>query len=358
MEIEKIDKNFVVLKRSIIKSDIYQIPHKMFDLYGVFYDENHGFLRMPYEEAKKVSDNIAWLNRHTAGGRLVFRTNSQFMTFNVRYDSLDAMSHMAFTGLAGFSLCEKTPKGERFVTSFGPSISDLKGYTRTTRSLKNRGKTKTYVLHFPLYNGVTELSIELVKGSVLEKPEKYQEIDPIIFYGSSITQGGCASRADTSYEDFSLKDLNLNYINLGFSGNAKGHLEMAKYIGSLKCSCLVYDYDENAPDYEFLNKTHETFFKKFRKFQPATPVIFMTKSNYYSTKDDKMRFKIIKNTYENAIKSGDNNVYFIDGRKIFPSEIRNHCTVDGVHPTDLGFYYMSKKLKPIFKKIFEIKNNY
>ena len=131
--------------------------------------------------------------------------------------------------------------------------------------------------------------------------------------------------------------------NLGFSGNARGEDAMYDYIASLSMSAFVYDYDYNAPSTEHLEKTHERGFLKIREKHPELPVIFVTAPN-----DDMKNIQrrnnraVIMKTYLNAVSRGDENVYFVDGKKYFSTFNADGCSVDGTHPNDLGFYRMAQ----------------
>ena len=194
-----------------------------------------------------------------------------------------------------------------------------------------------YVINFQLYNDVKRLYLGFKKGSTVEHGEKYAIDKPIVYYGSSITQDECASRPGNQYQGFISQRFNADFINLGFSGSAKGEPALAKYIGSLEMSTFVYDYDYNSPSDEHYQDTHEAFFKKFREARPDTPVIIVTRPFPCNLK----RIEIARKTYENAVAAGDKNVVFVDGRTLFGEEFKTCCTVDGCHPTDLGFYRMA-----------------
>ena len=155
--------------------------------------------------------------------------------------------------------------------------------------------------------------------------------------------------------------LNVDYVNLGFAGKALGEQVMAEYISTVPHSVLVMDYDNNAPTLEHLEKTHYAFYKKYREKCKDTPIIFVTKPNWWRDfPETEWKYKtlpttkIIKNTYRRALKEGDKNVYFIDGKSFFGKDIYS-CTVDSCHPNDLGFYLIAKKLTPLIKKILEKK---
>ena len=171
-----------------------------------------------------------------------------------------------------------------------------------------------------------------------------------MYYGSSVTQGGCASRPGMSYQGIISRRFDYDFINLGFSGNAKGEDAIAEYIKNLDMSVFVYDYDYNAPTVEHLNSTHEKMFKTIRKVNPNLPVIMMSRPKFNLTEIEEQRLNIIKTTYENAILKGDKNVYLLDGKKL--TELcKNDGTVDNCHPTDLGFFSMAKAVGDIIEKI-------
>ena len=178
---------------------------------------------------------------------------------------------------------------------------------------------------------------------------------PILFYGSSITQGGCASRPSNCHCALISRWLDAQQINLGFSGNAKGEAFIAEAIAKLSLSCFVMDYDHNAPTAEHLQNTHEAFFQIIRKAQPKLPVVFVSRP-YGDTGDYENAAKrrdIILNTYLNAKNNGDRYVYFVDGMSFFDEIDREAGTVDLLHPNDLGFYLMAKQIVPVVKEALE-----
>ena len=125
---------------------------------------------------------------------------------------------------------------------------------------------------------------------------------------------------------------------------------MCEYLSGIDCSAFVCDYDHNAPDSVYLEKTHYALYETFRKKQPETPVVFISKPDIEHDTDRKVRRGIIKKTYLRAIAEGDENVYFIDGGTFFGKD-RNACTVDGCHPNDLGFIRMANKIGAVLDKI-------
>ncbi len=187
--------------------------------------------------------------------------------------------------------------------------------------------------------------------SEVRAPSEYRLPLPFVTYGSSITQGGCASRPGNSNQGQLSRWLDSDYQNLGFSGSARGEPAMAEYIAGLDMSAFVLDYDHNAPDPDHLAKTHEPFFRAVRSKNPGLPVIMVSKPDFDNNPaDSAARRDIIRGTYENAVRAGDRQVWFVDGESLFGPEDRWACTVDTVHPNVLGFYRMAKGIYPALRE--------
>jgi lysophospholipase L1-like esterase len=355
MDIREVDKNFAftnAVKKG--RHKVYTMPTAPFDLYGVYYNQEDGrFERMPYAVAEKANPSVKILYKHTAGGRIRFATDSSFIGITAKWNERWLMGHMPLTGSAGFVLMAETKKGKKLVCGFRPESWEEKGFTK---SVKRPRKMTYYELYLPLYNELLSLEIELTESAKVEHGLPYKDVAPIVYYGSSITQGGCASRSDNSYQSLIEKWNNVDYINYGLSGAGKGDPSVVDYITDIDCSVFVCDYDHNSDTPE-LKERHYKFYETFRKKHPTTPFIMISRPDYYTpiTKDalkwGREGLKIIKESYKKAIETGDKNVYFIDGRTFFNKRDREWCTVDGIHPNDLGFYKMAKG---IYKKLVEI----
>lgn len=353
MKIDKIDKNFV--QTTYVESDemrSYTIPCEGFDLYGVFYDDSRKrFMRMDGDVAEKANDGVAFLATQTSGGRIRFSTDSSKIGISVSYSSLDMMPHMPLTGSCGFALLRKIDNKYETVHIYHPQPEDKEGYS-VEATVKTSGKQE-YVLFFPLYNNVTNLVIHLDNTANLYEPEKYRDIKPILYYGASIDQGGCATRTDSSYPAILSKWNDIDFINLGFSGSCKGEQVMAEYLTGIDCSLCFIAYDGNAPTVEFLEETHFRFYQTYRKAKKDVPVVFMSIPSFENYPDTQRRREVIRESYEKAKASGDNNVYFIDGETLYGDRDREICTVDGVHPNELGFYRIAEGIYKVYGSIDE-----
>lgn len=352
MSVKKYDVNFETRKEKFEKDlQEFVIPHGNFSLYGVQYDyENGCFCRMPNAVAKTVSEGVEYFSKNTAGGRVRFSTDSSALQIKATYRILELMQHMPITGSGSFTLFEETENGEKYIHNFSPLPKEQTCFCDNVKL--QGGKMRKYILYFPLYNDVKTLTVGLEKGAKIGKGKSYRNVAPILYYGSSITQGGCASRPDTCYQALISKWNNVDYINMGFSGNAKAEIEMVEYLAELDCSVFVCDYDNNAPTVEYLEKTHFRLYEKYREKRPDTPILFITRPNVGIDTDE--RYRIIYKTYRKAKRAGDENVYFLSGKSFFGNNGWNY-TVDCAHPNDYGFLLMAKG---IYKKLIEIDERY
>lgn len=357
MDISKIDSNFRVKCESGRKDTKWYNARKApFKIHGLYNPETQvPFVRMPHDVAKTINEGVERLAFNTAGGRVRFKTDSPYISITSQMVVTTLMSHMTLCGKAGFdAYIEKDGKSE-FAFTFIPPADMTDGYSSTKDISKEIFGDGPYnvTINFPLYNGVTNLYIGVKEGSLLQESSPYLNEKPVVYYGSSITQGGCASRPGMSYQALISKNLNIDYINLGFSGSARGEKEIADYMADLEMSAFVCDYDYNAPSEEHLAKTHYPLYLAIRKKHPDIPYIMITKPDIrlgYS-RVNRVRREIILESFNKAVACGDKNVYFIDGSKFFEGMNSDECTVDCIHPTDFGFYRMSLIIGDLIKKV-------
>ncbi len=351
MKLENIDKNLVLSKitePNVCWTNALESP---FSIHGVFFEDG-AFRRMPKPVAEKVSESVAYLSEFTAGGRVRFITNSPFIALKVvAPKSFDIMLHMPISGEFGFSIYIDG-KYRSFIAPDQFDIID-KDPIYYDGIVHLDGKEHKIEIYFPLYYTISDLLIGLKENSFVDKHPNYTHVAPIVFYGSSITQGGCASHAGNDYIGHLCRWLDSDIINLGFSGSAMGEQVMADYLASLNPSIFFLDYDHNSPTVESLTNTHYNLYSTIREKHPLTPIVFTSKPDFENDKNASVRRDLIKNNFLKAKNQGDNNIYFIDGETLFGSKDRDACTVDGCHPTDLGFYRMAETIYPTLKNILD-----
>ncbi len=349
-DIASIDKNFVIetnIERENIK--FYDAKEAPINLYGVWHD-GECYRRVPRDVAENTSPGVAGLSRHTAGGRLRFVTDSPYVILKVKYPVIESMSHMPRSGSTGFDMYVNKDGGECYVKSFIPTAAtEFDGVVDFSEK-----KERLITINFPLYNGVNEVYIGINDDYSIKSAPDYSVKLPMVSYGSSITQGGCASRPGNAYQAVISRRYDADFINLGFSGSAKGEEAMKNYIASLPMSCFLLDYDHNAPNPDHLRATHKPIYEAVRRAHPDIPILMMPRPEFFYTRGIEIRNEIVKATYDFAKANGDENVYFIPSHELM-ALCEDNGTVDGSHPTDLGFFSMAQAMIKVLDKLFEVK---
>lgn len=349
MNIADLDVNFKI-ETSIQKDDIcfMNVLQTPFKVYGVYHEDGK-FRRMPEAVAATVSPAVLRLHANTAGGRVRFVTDSPYVAIKAKMGAISRMPHFALTGSAGFDMyISQNGEFPRHIKTFVPPYGMQDGY-ESQYTFAGPGM-REITIHFPLYSEVRELYIGLRDSASVSEPAPYRFEKPVVYYGSSITQGGCASRPGMAYQNIISRRLNCDHINLGFSGNAKAEVEIAEYIKNLDMLAFVYDYDHNAPTIQHLRDTHERMFRIIRDANPELPIICASRPKGRLTKSDLERLEIIKTTCENSWARGDRNVYLIEGTKLMELA-GTEGTVDCTHPTDFGFASMAKGFGDLLETI-------
>ena len=331
---------------------IFDCREKPIEVHGLPYFERTGsFLRLP-EGVCKAAPCAGSMAAYSVGARVCFRTDSPTVWLRLKVKPLSFTSGMSM--IAGQSL--HVLFGDRaepfYAGAWTPRDLQTTEVAATCPFHKKPGQEEVTV-YLPRNAVVEEIQVGIEDNATLKPPTPYR-YPPMLYYGSSITAGGSCSVPFNAYNAVISHHLNVDYYNFGFSGACMGELPIAEYIGDIPMSIFVYDYDHNAPNADFLAKTHERFFLRFREKQPNTPVIMLSKPDRFGVNaEDEIRAEIIKTTYENAIKRGDKNVYFVDGKTLFGEKDRFMCTSDSLHPNDLGARRMAETLQPIVKEILE-----
>lgn len=310
-----------------------------FRIYGIMYSKDGYFCRMPEDVAEKCNPGVVSNNLYSAGGRVRFVTNSDHIAIKTYVGNEKTYPNSSPLGSGSYDVYVKLGGRETFVRGFAPPVPSPDGFEGILELPK--GDNKEVTLYLPNYSKAKDFYIGLDGDATLSRHPDYKTEKPVIYCGSSITQGGCASRSGLSYESIICRKLDCNYINLGFSGSFKAEDAMIDYIATLDASVMVFDYDHNAPNAEHLEKTHERLYLAYRAAHPDTPVIFIGRPDFrIDLPAFAMRRRVISTTYENARIRGE-RVYFIDGQSLFAGDMREDCTVDGTHPNDIGMKRMA-----------------
>lgn len=357
-DISKVDKNFSVETLEGKEILWHEITEPAFRLYGLLPEKQDGlYARLPKEvvDDAEINDGVRGLNVHTAGGRIRFSTDSRYIALRYTFPKSTRFPHMPQTGSAGFDLYLDNEYDSVFFRCLGMGNEQDGSITAVTSAFECEGM-KSFTLNFPLYNRVGSVQVGLSPEARLGQGKSYRSEKPIVFYGSSITQGGCACRPGNAFPAMVSRWLDCDHVNLGFSGSGLGEVKMMEHIASLHPLIFVYDYDHNAPTPEHLRQTHERGYRIFRKENPEVPVIFVSAPNWEGMHENLIdKRPVVFETYSKALAEGDKNIAFVDGRGMFTGRDRYACTVDGAHPNDLGMFRMAEAIadavEPFLRRI-------
>ena len=331
--------------------DATEAPIKVFGLPLLY--ETGEWRELPDQLMQDVP-TIRQFGKRVTGSRIGFSTNASEFTLRCRVRMQVENEACSWLFGTGFNVYAGERTNARYLGYLSITEGNFEWQNIEKTFKKNSDNMEDITIYLASVVVVDRCEIIVDSDAVVEEPTPYKYAKPAVFYGSSITAGGAASRAGNSYIALLSRWLDMDYINYGFPGNARGELAVAEYIKNIDMSVFIYDYDHNAETPEDLQRTHKPFFNVIRKQNPNLPIIMMTRPcGDLDAEDMERRRRIVLDTYENAVASGDQNVYFVDGKEMLGEDERHACTIDLIHPTDLGFMRMAKYILPTLKKALE-----
>jgi len=305
------------------------------------------YRRLPEKPDPPVRREVDSLADCTSGGQIRILTDTRRLAVRVKLAGPANMIHMPATGQCGFDCYVNTGEGMRYCSTSKYNYEDSE-YEYIFFELEEC-KTMEVILNFPLYQGVHDVWVGVDEDTGIFKPYPFQCSSKAIFYGTSITQGGCASRPGMSYTNILSRKLDMECINFGFSGNGKGEPELAKIISTLEdISLIVLDYEANTWS-GLLQETLVDFIKILREYHQVTPILILSKIIFSAEVLNPASFNRLVNAefqrklVQKLNEEGDSSIMFYDGSQLLGNDF-DECTVDGIHLTDLGFYRMAEKL--------------
>jgi len=325
---------------SLISKDINYFGKDFFRLEGTLISDSlkeNRYDRLPISYKEIVREPVWNLSKSSAGMSIRFLSNSK--SINVKWTILNnlKMNHMAETGIKGVDLYFKNKDNWQYLNTGRPD-----GIKNESTLINNMSEEmREFKIFLPLYDGVVNIEVGIDSNSIIKKPLKNRN-KSIIFYGTSITQGGCASRPGMVHTNIISRKLDIDCINFGFSGNGRMEQPIAKLISESNPLFYVIECMPNMINPENVTNKTIPLVNTIRENNPEAPIVFV--ENFIPTSPilDKKRENDIremnlalKTEYEKMISEGYNNIFYIKSKNAIGDD--NEGTVDGVHFTDLGF---------------------
>ena len=343
-DIAKYDSRMAV-EGIVVTNGVKWIDGRLLPIEGrAFDDVEHYYDRLPANVTTNVNGGVRYMKHHTTGMQLRFRTDSKRVIVKwVPVNSSLAMDHMPATGVSGVDVYRQEPDGKW-------------RYVNTGRIYKPEGSQLSVpwtpgdacLINLPLYNGVKSFSLGVDKNAKVEAlgPRKSGVNKPVVFYGTSITHGGCCSRPGLAFVNRVGRDLDVPVVGLGFSGSGVMEFEMSEHLARIDASCYVLDCLWNMGSVNGQNRrgrnveeNYEPFIRNLRAKRPDVPIVMAEQCDVYcgapNAKDLYMR-----SLYEKLVKEGWKNLVYLPKTRMYPGDMEG--TVDGCHPNDLGMASMAE----------------
>jgi lysophospholipase L1-like esterase len=309
-------------------------------------EKKHPFDRLPAKAESLVRPPVWDLAQHSAGLSVRFVTDATTIAarWSLRGKRIE-MPHMPATGVSGLDLYVHGDDRWNYLGTGRPTNVE-NNETVLVRDLEPI--EREFRIYFPLYNGLEKLEIGVPSGTTFKPAPPAIGAKPLVFYGTSITQGGCASRPGMAYPAMLGRALGLPIINLGFSGNGKTEPEMAQLLAELEPAAYILDSLANLETAQVAERI-PLFIDVLRQRHPSVPIVLLEsvpypdksivakRNNRFIGSNDALR-----RIYNDRRERGDRRVYYVPSHSFLGLD--GEATVDGVHPTDLGFQRMADSL--------------
>ena len=332
-----------------------------FRLHGFpWYATDRVFRRLPIEPPSPVRDALDRLSNCTAGGQIHFQTDSRLVGVRVQLSAPATMDHMTTVAECGFDAYFARPDAFGQLRFLGVTRipRDAVSFEKAFLKFDSR-EMRRVVLNFPLYQGVREILVGVEPDAEIQPPPPLARAGRVVCYGTSIVQGGCACRPGMNYPNILSRRFNMEFINMGFSGNARGDLSIAEAIATIPDpACVLLDYEANCKERAWLTDTLRPFIGILRGAHSTVPILVLSRIPFpriLFRESDRIekdaRRDFIAQTVSDLREEGDPNVHFLDGGALLGEADWDECTVDGLHPTDLGFMRMADRLEPVMRTL-------
>lgn len=300
--------------------------------------------RLPASYKEIVREPVWDLSKNSAGLSIRFLSNSSVITAKWELLNNISMDHMPDTGIKGVDLYYKNNNEWQYINTGRPM-----GFNNEYRLVDNMdNELREYKIFLPLYDGLKNIEIGIDKSSFIRKPRK-SEKKPIIFYGTSITQGACASRPGMAHTNIISRKLDRNVINFGFSGNGRMEQPISELISESDPTFYVIECMPNMYPSDMVTSNTIPLVDTIRNKHPNTPIIlvdlFTSPLTVLDNNADKGTYEMnnaLKTEYEKMISNGYDNIIYLESSNALGNDFEG--TVDAVHFTDLGFMRYSNFL--------------
>ena len=356
-DVEKFDRNMAV-ETSAKADGLRWVDGRDIPLEGrAFENTEHWYDRLPADVPASVNGGVRLMKRHTAGMQFRFSTDSRRLVFRwTPCGPIPARDNMPATATSGIDVYRRDARGGGWL------------YVATGRIAKPEGGVLDIkwkpgddcLVNLPLYNGISSFSLGIDEGAEVRRlpPRRSGVEKPVVFYGTSITQGACASRPGMAFVNIVGRELDVPVVNLGFSGSGRMELEMSRLVGSVDASCYVIDSLANMAsrkqrrgNYPMVEDRFEPFLRSLRAMRPDTPIVVCGEPDAWGRRHQMERYA--QGVCEKLVAEGWRNLHFLPGDSMLPKD--REGTVEGRHPNDYGMMSLARAYGEAVRKALNLR---
>ena len=320
------------------------------------------YSRLPDTLTTNVNSGVRGMRQHTSGMLFRFRTDSGFLVIRMKpLNGWHAMPHMTEVGTSGWDVYrfDASAKAWRFVAS-NHRHRDVPGRPGWREKRIGWQPGDACIINLPLYNGVAGFELGIAADAKIEAlgPRASGIEKPVVFYGTSITHGGCSSRPGLGFVNLVGRHLDVPVMGLGFSGSGVMEYELSDVIARIDASCYVLDClwnmglrEKDRPG-RAVESNYEPFIRNLRAKRPGVPIIMAEHCNVYGNKRDG-KDAFIRKLYEKLIAEGWSDLIYLPNGGMYTGDYEG--TVDGCHPNDLGMMSMSEAFGKAVREALKLK---
>ena len=378
-DLAKWDPDMAIKNAVVDTNGVKWIDGKFLPLEGrMFFDVEHYYDRLPANVTTNVNIGVRHMKHDTAGMLFRFVSDSKTLRFRwIPYNTKCYMDHMPATGHSGIDVYRYSAekKAWMYVTTGRPKRNGANLVESGSLVVPWTPGTPCLV-NLPLYNGVREFSLGIDnETSIKAMPPRASGINkPVVFYGTSITHGGCCSRPGLSFVNRIGRDLDVPVVNLGFSGSGRMELEMADHLARIDASCYVLDclwnmssprqgadaafqdmesagYDKKDP-ISVVRFRYEPFIRALRAKRPKVPIVMAEQRDVFM-RGTSVKDRFVRKLYDKLVAEGWKDLVYLPKDEMYTGDLEG--TVDGCHPNDLGMESMAKAFGVAVRKALKLK---
>lgn len=329
----------MAVEKAVVTNGVKWIDGRYLPIEGrAFSDVEHYYDRLPAGVTTNVNGGVRGMKHHTSGMLFRFVTDSKRLHIKwTPYARGLSMDHMPATGVSGLDIYRWDAARARWL------------YVKTGRITNPDGAAcdlawtpgTPCIVNLPLYNGIRSFALGIDPAATVGPFPHTRGVEkPVVFYGTSITHGGCASRPGLGFVNIVGRDLDVPVVGLGFSGSGVMELEMSEHLARIDASCYVLDClwnmgmkrGHDVPGRN-VDENYEPFIRNLRAKHPGVPIVMAEQCDVFMGAPN-AKDRYIRALYEKLVAEGWTNLVYLPKDKMFTGD--GEGTVDGCHPNDLG----------------------